>query len=346
MLLEGWLHYSVGQNSIKDLVVAAGIFIGVLVVFYIVKNVIVARLKHLAQKTDTQVDDVVMGFIHDIKSIVGASIALYVASQYLVVPEIFTNIVKAIVLILLVYEGLKFIETLLDFAISNNMDETEGGHLRSLLHLIIRIVLWVVAILMILSNLGINVNSLVASLGIGGIAIALAAQTILGDLFSAFSIYFDKPFKPGDFVVIGEHMGTIKHVGLKTTRINAKGGEELVVPNTEMTSTRVQNFGLLEKRRVDFTVGVTYEAPREKLTKIPEIIEKAVTSQKNTEFGRAHLHEFGESELIYHVLYYATTADYDEYMDIQEAINYAILEEYEKEGLEMAYPTRTIHMVK
>ncbi len=197
-----------------------------------------------------------------------------------------------------------------------------------------------------LSNLGINVTSLVASLGIGGIAIALAVQNILGDLFSAFSIYFDKPFAVGDFITVGKHKGTVQNIGLKSTRIRMLQGEELVIPNKEITSGKVSNYRRMEKRRVAFKFGVVYETKTEQLKKIPEIITEIINQTKDCEAFRVHFKEFGDSSLNYNIVYYVTNNDYDVYLSAQQEINLGIKEAFEKAKIEFAYPTQTVYINK
>jgi small-conductance mechanosensitive channel len=206
--------------------------------------------------------------------------------------------------------------------------------------------LWVFAALLILSNLGYDITALMAGLGIGGIAIALALQNVLEDIFSSLSIYFDKPFVVGDFIILGDDLGEVQKIGIKTTRIKHLQGQELVVSNKELTSTRIHNYGKMKKRRVVFDFGVVYDTPVKKLKKIPDIIKNVVESAGPTTFDRAHFKKFWESSLNFEVVYYITGSDYNAYMDIQESINLAIMEEFESMGVEFAYPTQTVYLNK
>ncbi|MDP3043290.1 MAG: mechanosensitive ion channel family protein [bacterium] len=224
--------------------------------------------------------------------------------------------------------------------------EGDNGEIIKLLSVIAKILLWAVAVLFILSNLGYNVTSLIAGLGIGGIAVAFALQNILGDIFSSFSIYFDKPFKPGDFIIVSGHMGVVKKIGIKSTRIQTLQGEELIMSNSELTKASVQNFGLMRRRRIVFNVGVIYDTPAEKLKRIPDMIRKIIEAQAETEVDRVHFKSFGDSSLIYEIVYYVESGEYNRYMDIQQAINLAIVDKFEEEKIVIAYPTRTVYVKK
>jgi small-conductance mechanosensitive channel len=224
--------------------------------------------------------------------------------------------------------------------------EGDNGEIIKLLSVIAKILLWVVAVLLILSNLGYNITSLIAGLGIGGIAVALALQNILGDIFSSFSIYFDKPFKPGDSITVSGHTGVVKKIGIKSTRIQTLQGEELIMPNSELTKASVQNFGFMKRRRVIFNINIAYGSPAEKLKRIPDMIRKIVAAQTETEVDRVHFKAFGDSSLIYEIVYYVGSGDYNRYMDIQQAINLAIVGKFEEEKIEIAYPTRTVYVKK
>lgn len=211
---------------------------------------------------------------------------------------------------------------------------------------IIKVIIWGLAVILFLDNLGFKVSAVIAGLGIGGVAIALAAQAILGDLFSYFSIIFDRPFEIGDFIISGEYLGTIEHIGIKTTRIRSLGGEQLIFSNTDLTSSRVRNYKRMGKRRVVFKLGVTYQTPLEKLKTIPGIIEKSIKNVKDTTFDRAHFFSYGDFSLVFEVVYYVMGSNYNKYMDIQQEINFAIKKEFEAKNIEFAYPTQTLYITK
>ena len=226
-------------------------------------------------------------------------------------------------------------------ATDTNLTKTLQG-----LGIVIKIVLWTLALVFFLDNLGFKISAVITGLGIGGVAIALAAQAILKDLFSYFCIIFDQPFRIGDFIVVGDFMGTIEHIGIKTTRLRSLGGELLVIANSDLTDSRLRNFQLMHRRRVVFKIGVVYATPLEVLKEIPQIIEGIIKKIKDAVFERAHFSNFGDFSLVFEVVYYVLGSDYQKYMDIQQEINFAIKEEFEKRKIEFAYPTQTVLLQK
>ncbi|MFN3484834.1 MAG: mechanosensitive ion channel family protein [Planctomycetota bacterium] len=205
-----------------------------------------------------------------------------------------------------------------------------------------RVALWTAVFLLILDNFGVRVTALLAGLGVGGIAVALAVQNILGDLFASISIVLDRPFEIGDFIVVGDCLGTVEYIGLKTTRVRALSGEQIVFSNSDLLSSRIRNFKRMYERRVVFTIGVTYETPYEKLTAIPGMLRSIVEAQPNVRFDRAHFQRYGEYALVFEVVYFVQRPEYNVYMDVQQAINLEIYRRFAAEGIEFAYPTQTV----
>lgn len=212
----------------------------------------------------------------------------------------------------------------------------------SALGFVIRIAIWAVIFLFALDELGFPITTLVAGLGIGGIAVALAAQKILGDLFASASIVIDKPFVMGDFIIVGEFMGTVEYIGLKTTRVRSLGGEQIIFSNTDLLESRVRNYKRMTERRVVFTLGVTYDTPKSKLQAIPGTIRSIIEGIEGTRIDRCHFHRFGASSLDIETVYYVLSPEYQVYMDIHQQINLAIMDAFEREKIEFAYPTQTV----
>jgi len=212
--------------------------------------------------------------------------------------------------------------------------------------IIINIVIWMLGIIFLLDNFNYDVTAFITGLGIGGIAIALAAQNILGDLFNYFVIFFDRPFEVGDFIIVDDKMGTVEAIGIKTSRIRSLTGEELVFANSDLTNSRIHNYKRMERRRILFSLGVTYQTTPENLRIIPDIIKDVITSQEGAEFDRAHFKTYGDFSLNFEIVYYILSADYNQYMDIHQSINLRIFDEFAKRSIEFAYPTQTLFVEK
>lgn len=208
----------------------------------------------------------------------------------------------------------------------------------------VKLIIWFIALLFILDNLNIEITGLITGLGIGGIAVAFAAQTILADIFNYFTIFFDKPFDIGDFIIVGDYKGTIEHIGIKTTRIRSLSGEQLVISNTDLMNSRINNYKRMQRRRINFSFGVTYDTPLEKLKQIPEMVESIIKDIDKTEFDRAHFSEYGNFSLVYQVVYFINDSDYKIYMDIQQKINFKLREQFDQSEIKFAFPTQTIHL--
>jgi small-conductance mechanosensitive channel len=207
---------------------------------------------------------------------------------------------------------------------------------------ILNVVIWSLVVLLTLDNLGIDITALVAGLGIGGIAVALAVQNIFGDLFASLSITLDRPFVVGDFLIVGDVLGTVETIGVKSTRLRSLSGEQIVMPNSDLLSSRVRNYGRMMERRVVFATGVTYETSIELLERIPRLIREIVEGQADTRFDRSHFAAHGAASLDFETVYYVRSPDYNQYMDIQQAINLRLHREFSKLGIEFAYPTQKV----
>jgi small-conductance mechanosensitive channel len=209
-----------------------------------------------------------------------------------------------------------------------------------------KVVIWGIALILFLDNIGVKITSLVTGLGIGGVALAFAAQSALSDIFCFFTIFFDKPFEIGDFIIAGEHMGTVEHIGVKTTRLRAIGGEQLIASNADLTGSRIRNYKTMQQRRVSFTLGVMYDTPSDTLKKIPALIQSIVEETEDTTFSRAHFANFGAYSLNFEVVYFVLSGDYDRYMEINQRINLAIKDGFERLGVVFALPTSMVQVVR
>jgi small-conductance mechanosensitive channel len=192
--------------------------------------------------------------------------------------------------------------------------------------------------------LGIEVTGLVAGLGVSGVAVAFAAQAILKDVFSYFSIFLDKPFEIGDFIILDSFMGTVEHIGIKTTKVRSLGGEQLIFANADLTNARVRNFKRMWERRVVFRFGLLYETPAAQLREVPSIVRQIIESLYQSKFDRCHFFQFGDYSLIFETVYYVSSNDYNTYMDIQHEINLKLKEALEERGMGFAYPTQSVYL--
>ena len=352
-LSSDFLMTSFLGNTVREYLQALGIFLGFLIFIKVFKHRLFSKIRVLTQKTKTDLDDELMNIIESIPNLIYWYISFYVALQFLNINVNLDKALDVILVVAVIFWGTNAVSQVIEYVLykvakrkGSDVKRGEKNTTYFALSLITKMTLWSVGILLILANLGFDITALVASLGIGGIAVALALQNILSDIFSSFSLYLDKPFEVGDFIIVGEHMGVIKKIGLKTTRIQALQGEEIVISNNELTSTRIQNFKKLQKRRVAFNFGVIYSTAPEKLEKIPKIVKGIIDKKKLLTFDRAHFKSFGDSSLDFEVVYYIDSGDYNAYMDNQQAINLEVLKAFQKEGVSMAFPTRTVHLIK
>jgi small-conductance mechanosensitive channel len=335
------------NNSLLQWLIAVAAFLGTVFLLRITQHFAGRRLAALAARTATQWDDVFAALIARTKLLFLIVVGIFVASVFLELSDRIQSLVSQLLVIALLIQaglwGITFIVTLLETHRQRALEKNRAAVTTiNLIGLVSKIVLWSMIILLALDNLGVNVTALVAGLGIGGVAVALALQNVLGDLFASLSITFDKPFIIGDFLIIGEHMGSVENVGLKTTRVRSLSGEQLVFSNSDLLNSRIRNYGRMFERRVVFSIGVTYETPREKLKLIPTIIREAVEAQDKSRFDRSHFMKYGDYALLFETVYYVLSADYNIYMDIQQAIYFAIHEGFEQEGIEFAYPTQKL----
>ena len=345
--------YSIWGNSTYDYLLFVLVFLAALVVLKIFEKYAATRLKQWTDKTENKIDDILVDVVHDIGSLFYIVTAFFVGFQWLTATNTINNIVNIVFVVVLSREVINGIGRLLKFAGSKYLDQMEGegsvdaGHASTIMNMVrktIVIVLWLVVGTFILSNFGINITSLVTGLGIGGIAVGFALQNILGDIFSSVSIFLDKPFKVGDFIQVGDDMGTVEKIGIKSTRIKTLRGEELVISNKELTSSRIQNYNETERIRDQITVGVSYETNKNTLEKIPDMIKNIIENIEDVEFDRCRLNSYGDSSINFKVVYYVNSISFADLDAKKEELNYAIFDQFEQEGIEFPFPTRTVHL--
>ena len=340
------------DNSLQNWLTAIGVLLGVFLFLALFKRIIKNRLVRLLNESKTELDDFMIPVLNQTRWFTFLGLGIYIGSFVLNLPvdvQLWLNKGIQILLTLQVgFWGMGLISYYVNRGVTSKVEQDHGEEATTLdaLGLIGNIILWVILSLVILDNLNVEISSLVASLGIGGIAVALAVQNILGDLFGCLTIALDKPFAIGDFVVVGEYEGDIEDIGLKSTRIRSLSGEELIFSNSDLLNSRIRNYKRLEKRRISFSIGVTYGTEVEKLKKIPEMMEEIISPLENVQFDRTHFKSMGDYSLNFSIVYYVLDPTYVSYLDIQQTINLEIYQRFEKEGIEFAFPTQTLIMEK
>jgi small-conductance mechanosensitive channel len=341
------MDYILLGNDLTTWAIAIGIAAAVCIALSTVNSLVARRLAAFAQHTATYVDDVAAKVLSKTSFLFILAMGIYAGSQWLELTPKAETLLRNFAIAALLLQVARWADVgvrgwLNRYRELRGAQDVAATTSTAALGFVVRAALWLIIALMILDNFGVNITTLVASLGIGGIAVALAVQNILGDLFSSLSILLDKPFVVGDYIVVDGIGGTVEYVGLKTTRIRSLDGEQIVFSNSDILKARIHNIKRMQTRRVAFTVGVTYDVTEEQLEAIPGMLKEIVSSQQQVRFDRAHFRSYGPSSLDFEVVYVVETADYGLYMDIQQAINIALFKRFAREGIEFAYPTQTI----
>jgi small-conductance mechanosensitive channel len=345
----GW---EVGGNAVWTWLVAVGIAIAAYLAVVLLRGPLAKTLARLAKGTRTRLDDLLVDVVTKTMPLVVLIVAVYLGSLVLTLPAGVARALRGITLIAILLQvavwAHRVVTAVLTQAITKRKEhDPASASAFGVISFFVRLLLWSAVVIMTLQLLGQPVSALIAGLGIGGIAIALAAQSILGDVFNSVAILLDKPFEVGDFIIVGEYLGTVERIGIKTTRVRSLTGEELIFSNAELVGSRIKNYGRMQQRRILFTIGVTYQTPVEKLKAIPDIVRGIIESVgSRVRFDRAHFKEYGAFSLDFEVVYYVLSQDYNVYMDIQQQINLALYERFDEEGIEFAYPTQTLFVAK
>jgi small-conductance mechanosensitive channel len=339
------------HNTLEKWIIALALAVMVWGVLTVLRHVVYRRLLVLSRKTASPLDDLVALLVHKVKTLFCLAVSVYAGSLVLSLPHNVNVLLGKLIFLALLLQAAVWGTEIITFWVLRARQAREEGDasdaaVMSLLHFVVKVVLWAAVVLIGLDNLGVHITTLVAGLGVGGIAVALAVQNILGDLFASVTIVLDKPFVIGDFITVDDFFGNIEHIGLKTTRIRSLSGEQLVFPNSDLLKSRIRNYKRMTERRIVFAFGVLYQTPSDKLAAIPGIVKEVVEAQKQARFDRAHFKAFGASSLDFEVVYWVTNPDYTLYMDVQQAINLGLFRRFETEGIGFAYPTQTLYVEK
>ncbi|MGI5900119.1 MAG: mechanosensitive ion channel family protein [Christensenellales bacterium] len=329
-------------NTVLDYLVFLGSLALSLILLTVIKRVLLREISVRAKEAPASRENALMRGARKYLLPLMYISALYLNAKWLSIPDSATRVADIAALALAMILGSAFLCNLLEFIFGKHLDQKNRGNEKSAMiwfRALVRTFVWTCTLLLFLENQNIEITAIVAGLGIGGIAIAFAAQTILEDIFSFVSIIFDRPFELGDFIAVDDMLGSVEHIGIKTTRLRSLSGEQLVFSNKDLTSSRVKNYKRMERRRAVFAFGVKYDTSGELLREMPGIIRKIIESIENAVFDRAHFKAFGEFSLDFEVVYYVDSRDYSLYMDIQQSINLRLKEALENRGVQFALST-------
>lgn len=322
-----------------------GVFAGLMALRYL----LVRHLSAIAARSATRADDIAVEIIRRTRLYFLFIIAVYAATRIIPPPADFARVLKAVAIVIVLLQVGRWGNALIQIAVDHysrlraEADVGSRGTIQAMGYAG-RFVLWLLLLITALQNFGINVTALVTGLGIGGVAIALAVQNILGDLFAALAIVLDKPFVIGDFIIVDNVMGNVEHVGLKTTRIRSLGGEQIIISNNDLLKSRIRNYKRMQERRIVFTLDITYGTPADRISRVPRIMREIIDSQRLARLDRCHFLSFAESSLRIETVYYVLDADFNTYAEIQQAINLEILRRFAAEHIDFAFPSRTVFL--
>jgi small-conductance mechanosensitive channel len=348
-LLTQLTSHTLAGNSALDWLLAGGVAIVVFVGLRLLFRLLQRQVERLSTKTAIIADDLIAAALDSTKAITLVMAGVWTGARLLTLEGAASQLLTVALLFVVVLQLAIWANRIVSAYIqlytdAHREDNPAAVSVVQGVSFLIRLAIWSIALLLVIDNLGYDVTALVAGLGISGIAIALAVQNILGDLFASLSIVLDKPFVIGDFIIVGDLMGVVEKIGLKTTRVRSLSGEQLIFSNSDLLASRVRNFKRMQERRVPFGFGVLYQTTPEQLEAIPPMIKAIIDGIDMARFDRAHFKGFGESSYDFEVVYYVNSADYNVFMDIQQTINLAICRGFAERGIEFAYPTRTLYM--
>ncbi len=343
------LEWTLLRNSMLDWTIAIVVAVVVLAGLYLAKGVVVRQLKRLAERVEAGAPHVALHALKAIRPWFMVLVAVRAGSLALLLPGtaealLHTAVVVGVLLQVALSANAAAMNWQRRYTEANLEEDAAAVTTMRAAVFMGRLIGWTIVLLLALDNLGVNITALIAGLGVGGIAVALAVQNILGDLFASLSIVIDKPFVVGDFIIVDEYLGTVAHIGLKTTRITSLGGEQLVFANNDLLNSRIRNFKRMNERRVVFSFGVVYQTRPDTLERIPLIVREIIDGIELARFDRAHFKEFGSSSLAFEVVYFVLVPDFNSYMDIQQEINLALYRKLEAEGVQFAFPTQTLYV--
>ena len=344
-----YLEYTFAGNTVAVWLWALGTLTVIVLALWLARVFILRRLVGIAARTENTIDDLVVILLRRTHFMLLAWLAITLALRLLVIEEGMRALLGTLAVLAILLQLGIWANGLIEFWMLRYTRERPPSDAASIttfraIGYALRIVAWTIVVLLVLDNFGVDVTALITGLGIGGVAIALAVQNILGDVLAALAIVLDKPFVVGDYIVVGTEMGTVEQIGIKTTRIRSLGGEQIIFSNAELLKSRIRNYKRMDERRVLFRFGVLYSTSPELMERLPQIAREAVLEQEGVRFDRAHFASFSDSSLDVEVVYFVLSPEYGRYMDIQQRINLNLLRRVQEAGADFAFPTRTLHV--
>ena len=347
--VDKWRDWPISQNSPSAWLIAGGIFVALLTLLLLLRPLVRKYAERMRKSERRELLEIPMQVLSRTTAMFLIAVSLYFALRSLELGDTLTTVLNSIITITaFVQFGLwaaAAVHAWIDRRRTTAADRAVVGSL-SIISFLAGVVIWALVVLATLDNLGVNITALVAGLGIGGVAVALALQNVLGDLFASLSIALDRPFVVGDFLAVDTFLGSVEYIGIKTTRLRSLDGEQIVISNGDLLKSRVRNFGRMSERRVQFNTRLHYATPVELIEQVPKMIREIVEAQKNTRFDRSHFLRHGDAALEFETVYYMLTADYNQYMDIQQAINLQMHRRFTEAGIDFAYPVQKVMVLR
>lgn len=336
-------------NSVETWLWALGGALVLALAFNFVLKRFIRSFARFAEKTETDLDDLVSALVEKTSIVLIIIFSVYVATFFLDLTQQIKEFRNSVIVICLLVQVGFWGGGFIDYYVTKKLADVGAGEGASITHIrslgfFAKSILWIILVILAIDNLGFDPTTIIAGLGVGGIAVALALQNVLGDLIASLSIIFDKPFEVGDFIVVDSMSGDVEHIGLKTTRLRSLSGEQLVLSNNDLLQSRIKNYKRMNTRRILFSLGVVYETSYDNLARIPGLIREIIDTEPKAKFGRAHFSSYGDFALNYDIVYFVLTPSFDDYMDIQQNVNLRIFKRFSEEGIEFAYPTRKVFL--
>ncbi len=337
-------------NTVQAYIIGAAVALAVFVVATSIRAFALGKLRKLARETSTRIDDLAIHLVEQTKHWVILMLSLYAGTLALEIAPDQAAVIRVVAVACFAFQVGRWASSAITFLLREFRERKEAeGDTSSLgaimlVAVVARMTVWILVLLLILDNLGLDVTALVAGLGIGGLAVALAVRNILSDLFSSVSIMLDKPFEVGDFIIVGDLMGTVEHIGIRSSRLRAPSGEQLVFGNEDLISSRIRNMKRMADRRAVMNLRISYGTSTEQLREAPEIVRSVIEAKESVRFDRCHLKALGESAVDLEAVFYMTDPAYALFMDTQQRINLEVLDAFAQKGIHIAYPTQTVYV--